>query len=168
MEKVQYKSVARAFAVVVIGLGAWRYQPRAAQAASAGKPVDPTTASDWSAYNGGVDGDHYSPLSQITVANVAGLKQAWRVDVGSEGGLQANPLVVGRVVYGYSPTLEVFALDGATGKQLWKFDSGIVGRQPSRGLSYWTDGKESRVFAYIMNFLYALDPATGKPIASFG
>ena len=168
MGKVQYKSMTRALVVMVIGLGAWRHQPRAAQAASAGKPVDPTTASDWSAYNGGVDGDHYSSLSQITPANVAGLKQAWRVDVGSEGGLQANPLVVGRVVYGYSPTLEVFALDGATGKQLWKFDSGIVGRQPSRGLSYWTDGKESRVFAYIMNFLYSLNPVTGKPIASFG
>jgi len=34
---------------------------------------------DWSTYNGGVDGDHYSSLSQITPANVAGLKQAWRV-----------------------------------------------------------------------------------------
>jgi glucose dehydrogenase len=86
--------------------------------------------------------------------------------VGSDGGLQVNPLVVGRVVYGYSPTLEVFALDGATGRQLWKFDSGIVGRQPSRGLSYWTDGKESRVFAYMMNFLHAMNPATGELIAN--
>jgi quinoprotein glucose dehydrogenase len=60
------------------------------------------------------------------------------------------------------------ALDGATGKQLWKFDCGIVGRLPSRGLSYWTDGKQSRLFAYIMNFLYALDPATGEPVAGFG
>ena len=168
MGKVHYRSVALTLAVIVLGLGAWLCQPGATQAASAGRPVDSTTALDWSAYNGGVDGDHYSPLSQITPVNVAGLKQAWRVDVGSDGGLQTNPLVVGRVVYGYSPTLEVFALDGATGRQLWKFDSGIVGRQPSRGLSYWTDGKESRVFAYIMNFLYALDPATGKLIASFG
>ena len=131
-------------------------------------PADPAAQMDWSAYNGGVDGDHYSSLSQITPANVAGLKQVWRVDVGSDGGLQANPLVVGGVLYGYGSTLQVYALDGTTGKQLWKFDSGIVGRQPSRGLSYWTDGKESRLFAYIMNFLYALDPATGKPIASFG
>ena len=123
---------------------------------------------DWATYNGGVNGDHYSPLSQITPANVAELKQVWRVDVGSDGGVQANPLVVGGVLYGYGSTLQVYALDGATGKQLWKFDSGILGRQPSRGMSYWTDGKESRLFAYIMNFLYALDPATGKPIASFG
>jgi quinoprotein glucose dehydrogenase len=168
MRPVQYKSVALALAAIALGLVTWLYQPRAAQAASSGIPADPAAQMDWSAYNGGVDGDHYSSLSQITPANVAGLKQVWRVDVGSNGGLQANPLVVGRVVYGYGPTLQVFALDGATGKQLWKFDSGIVGRQPSRGLSYWTDGKESRLFAYIMNFLYALDPGTGKPIASFG
>jgi quinoprotein glucose dehydrogenase len=166
--KVQFKSVALALSAIVLGVAAPLYQPHATQAASAGKPAETTTALDWAAYNGGVNGDHYSPLSQITPANVARLKQVWRVDVGSDGGLQVNPLVVGRVVYAYSSTLAVLALDAATGRQLWKFDSGIVGRQPSRGLSYWTDGKESRVFAYIMNFLYALDPATGKLIASFG
>jgi quinoprotein glucose dehydrogenase len=168
MRRVQYKPVALALAAAALGIGSWLRQPSATQAASAGKPADPAAALDWPAYNGGVNGDHYSSLSQITPANVARLKQAWRVDVGGDGALQVNPLIVGRVVYGYSPTLEVLALDGATGQQLWKFDSGIVARQPSRGLSYWTDGKQSRVFAYIMNFLYALDPATGKPIPSFG
>jgi quinoprotein glucose dehydrogenase len=149
-------------------MAAWIYQPGATQAASANRPADLTAAMDWSAYNGGVNGDHYSSLSQITPSNVARLKQVWRMDVGSHGSLQVNPLVVGRVVYAYSSTLEVFALDAATGKQLWKSDSGIVGRQPSRGLSYWTDGKESRVFAYMMNFLHAMNPATGELIANFG
>jgi quinoprotein glucose dehydrogenase len=168
MGTIPYKSVALSIAAMALALATWLYQTRTAQAASSDVPADSAAQMDWPAYNGGVDGDHYSSLSQITPANVAGLKQVWRVDVGSDGGLQANPLVVGGVVYGYGPTLQVFALDGATGKQLWKFDAGIVGRQPSRGLSYWTDGKESRIFAYIMNFLYALDPATGKPIANFG
>jgi quinoprotein glucose dehydrogenase len=99
---------------------------------------------------------------------VRNLKEIWRFDAGTGGGLQANPLMVGRTLYGYSPTLQVIALDGATGQQLWQFDSGIVGRQPSRGFTYWTDGKASRLFAYIMNFLYALDPDTGKPIPGFG
>jgi quinoprotein glucose dehydrogenase len=62
----------------------------------------------------------------------------------------------------------VIALDGASGKQLWQFNSRIVGRQPSRGLTYWSDGKESRLFAFIMNFLYALNPVTGQPIGAFG
>ena len=168
MRRTQHKSAALALATTALGLGSWILQPHATHAASARTPAKSGTSTDWSTYNGGVNGDHYSPLAQITPANVGQLKRAWRVDVGSEGGVQANPLVVGRVVNVYSPTLEVLALDGATGKQLWKFDSGIVGRQPSRGMTYWTDGKEPRVFAYIMNFLYALDPATGKPIASFG
>ena len=168
MGTIPYKSVALSIAAVALALATWLHQSRTAQAASSGKPANSGVQVDWSAYNGGVDGDHYSWLSQITPANVAELKQVWRVDVGSDGGLQTNPLVVGGVLYGYGSTLQVYALDGATGKQLWKFDSGIAGRMPSRGLSDWTDGKGSRLFAYIMNFLYALDPATGKPIASFG
>ncbi|MFZ1135556.1 MAG: PQQ-binding-like beta-propeller repeat protein [Candidatus Korobacteraceae bacterium] len=167
MGKVQYSSLALALVATALVLGTCLYQPRATQGANA-QTADPATQMDWSAYNGGVNGDHYSPLTQITPANVAGLKQVWRVDVGIDGGLQANPLVVGGVLYGYGSTLQVYALDGATGKQIWKFDSGIVAHLPSRGMSYWTDGKDSRLFAFIMNFLYALDPATGKPIASFG
>jgi glucose dehydrogenase len=145
-------------------VAAWFYHSHGALAAAA----DTEARTDWRVYNGGVNGDHYSPLTQITPANVGSLRQVWRVDVGTDGGVQANPLVVDRVVFGYGPTLDVFALDGATGKQMWKFESGIVGRQPSRGMSYWSDGKEKRLFAYIMNFLYALDPESGKPIESFG
>jgi quinoprotein glucose dehydrogenase len=146
--------------------GAWLYRGRSAQANLSSKPDGSRT--DWSTYNGGVTGDHYSTLDQITIANVARMKQVWRFDAGTDGGLQTNPLVVGRVLYGYGPIQQVIAWDGATGKQLWQFNSGIVGRQPSRGLTYWTDGKESRLFAYITNFLYALNPATGELIGTFG
>jgi quinoprotein glucose dehydrogenase len=123
---------------------------------------------DWSAYNGGLNGDHYARLSQITRANVQKLRQAWVYDTGEPGGIQTNPLVVNGVLYGYTPTQKVIALDAATGKLKWKFDSGIKGNQPARGLSLWSDGKETRLFAGIMNFLYCLDPGTGRPIASFG
>jgi glucose dehydrogenase len=51
---------------------------------------------------------------------------------------------------------------------LWAFDAGVPAPQPNRGFSYWTDGKESRLFAGVMDHLYALDPHTGTPIASFG
>jgi hypothetical protein len=49
------------------------------------------------AYNGGFDGDHYSSLAQINRSNVSQLRIAWQYDTGEKGGLQTNPLIVGRV-----------------------------------------------------------------------
>ena len=95
---------------------------------------------DWPVYNGGPDGDHYSRLTQINRGNVSKLQVAWTFDTGEKGGIQTNPLIVGRTLYAYTPTQKVIALDAATGKLKWKFDSGINGSQPARGLAYWTDG----------------------------
>lgn len=123
---------------------------------------------DWPTYGGNSENTHYSSLAQINRSNVKQLTVAWSFDTGEEGGLQTSPLIVDGVLYGITPTQKIFALDAATGKLLWKFDSGIAGTQPDRGLSYWADGKDSRVLVGVMNFLYALDAATGKPIATFG
>jgi quinoprotein glucose dehydrogenase len=122
----------------------------------------------WPVYNGGADGDHYSRLKQINKENVQRLAQAWRFDTGEKGGIQSNPLIVGRTLYAYTPTQKVIALDAGSGKLKWKFDSGIHGTQPARGVAYWTDGKRGRILAGVMNFLYCLDAESGKPIASFG
>ncbi len=122
----------------------------------------------WTVYNGGADGSHYSPLVQINRNNVHQLRPAWTYDTGEKGGIQTNPLVIGRVMYGISPTLSIFALNAATGKRLWQFDPGVQSGQPSRGLAYWTNGKESRLLVGVMNYLYALDPETGKVIEGFG
>jgi quinoprotein glucose dehydrogenase len=126
------------------------------------------TGSDWPAYGGGPADMRYSPLNQINLANVQKLQIAWTFDSGEKGGLQTNPLVVDGVVYAYTPTQKVIALDAQTGKLIWRFDSGIVGRQPDRGLATWTDGSERRILADVMNYVYALDAKTGKPIATFG
>jgi quinoprotein glucose dehydrogenase len=72
------------------------------------------------------------------------------------------------VLYGITPTQKIFALNAATGKLLWKFDSGVKGTAPDRGLSYWSDGKDVRIFAGVMNFVYALDALTGEPVTRFG
>ena len=122
---------------------------------------------DWPAYGGPMN-DHYSPLDQINRENVQRLQVAWSYDAGESGGLQTSPLVVDGVLYGLSPTQKIFALDAATGRLLWKFDSGIKGTQPDRGLAYWRGGANARIFAGVMNFLYALDAATGKPVENFG
>lgn len=123
---------------------------------------------DWSAYGGAPENNHYSKLSQINKSNVKRLSVAWSFDTQEDGVLQASPIVVAGVLYGLTPTQKVFALDAVTGKLLWKFDSGIRGTQPDRGLTYWADGKDKRILVGVMNFLYALDAATGKPISSFG
>src|SRR6202158_6081056 len=123
---------------------------------------------DWSAYGGAPESNHYSKLSQINKSNVKRLAVAWSFDTQEDGVLQASPIVVAGVLYGLTPTQKVFALDAVTGKLLWKFDSGIRGTQPDRGLTYWADGKDKRILVGVMNFLYALDAATGKPIPVFG
>jgi quinoprotein glucose dehydrogenase len=121
----------------------------------------------WPAY-GGAGGDHYSELTQINSANVQHLNEAWVFNTGEKGDIETNPIIIGRTLYAYTPHQRVIALDAATGKLKWKFDSGIVSTQPSRGVAYWTDGKDERIFAGIMNYLYCLDAKTGRPIPSFG
>jgi glucose dehydrogenase len=140
---------------------------------AAGIPPQKHTSSpsrnvDWPVYGGQTANDHYSPLTQINRGNVGKLHIAWTFDTHEKGGLQTSPLIVGRTLYGYTPSQKVIAIDAATGKLLWTFDSGIAGTQPARGLTYWHEGSERRLFAGQMNFLYALDPDTGKPIVSFG
>jgi len=134
---------------------------------AASEPAKKNTA-DWPIYGGTAENNHFSPLQQINRSNVRQLAVAWTFDTGESGGLQTSPVVVDGVLYGLTPSQEVFALNAATGQLLWKFDSGLKGTQPDRGLAYWSDGKEKQILAGVMNFVYALDAATGKPIPSFG
>ena len=85
----------------------------------------PGPSSDWPHYGGGPEQIRYSPLTQITPANVASLKVAWTYDTrdafeGSE--MQCQPVVAHGVLYATSPKLRVFALDAATGAEKWSFD----------------------------------------------
>jgi quinoprotein glucose dehydrogenase len=124
---------------------------------------------DWATY-GGDQATHYSSLAQINKSNVKQLEVAWSYDTEETGGLQTTPIEVAGVVFGISPSQKIFALDAATGKVKWKFDSGIVGTQPDRGLAYWAspDNKDRRIIVGVMNFVYALNPDTGQPIPGFG
>ena len=71
---------------------------------------------------GAPENTHYSSLKQINRENVKQLQVAWRFDTGESGGLQTSPIIVGDVLYAYSPSQKVIALNAATGKLLWKFD----------------------------------------------
>jgi quinoprotein glucose dehydrogenase len=131
----------------------------------------------WPVYGGQAAGDRYSDLEQISRANVARLQEVWRFRMDEPGDPETNPIIVGRTLYAYTPGLKVIALDGATGKLEWSFDAGVHGTPvapgvtftgPSRGLAYWAHGREKRLLAGVMNRLFALNPATGAVIKSFG
>lgn len=130
--------------------------------------VPSQSSQDWPRYGGDSEGNHFSELAQINRSNVTQLQIAWTFDTGEPGGLQTNPLIINGVLYAITPTQKIFALDAATGKLLWKFDAGIKGTQPDRGLAYWSSGTAARILVGVMSFLYALDAATGKPIPDFG
>ena len=123
---------------------------------------------DWAVYGGAPENTHYSALAQINRSNVKNLAVAWSFDTGESGGFETSPLIVDGALYGITPSQKIFALDAADGKLLWNFDPGIKGTQPDRGLAYWSHGPERRILVGVMNFLYALDAQTGKPLASFG
>ncbi|MDE3198830.1 MAG: PQQ-binding-like beta-propeller repeat protein, partial [Acidobacteriota bacterium] len=129
----------------------------------------PADQSDWPAYGGGPSDARYSPLTQIGRKNVSKLRVAWRYDTrDGAGDPQTQPIVVGGVLFGLTPRHQAIALNAATGKLLWTFDSGTEGRGPNRSLVYWAAGDDRRIFAAVKSFLYALDAKTGKPIPAFG
>ncbi|QHV97916.1 outer membrane protein assembly factor BamB family protein [Spirosoma endbachense] len=130
------------------------------------KPNDNT---NWSEYLGGPDRNHYSALSQITPDNVTKLKVAWTYAARDSGQIQTNPIIVDGVLYGVTPTVQVFALDAATGNELWKAGDPLkTWYSTCRGVTYWQSGDEKRILYTVGPLLYALDARTGKIIPSFG
>lgn len=135
------------------------------------KTLKPTTDGDgdWGDYLGGADRNHYSELTQINPDNVANLKIAWTYSTADSGQMQVNPLIIDGVLYGVTPTVQAFALDAATGKELWTFGDKLnAWHSNSRGVAYWTDGQEKRILHTIGSYLYCVDAKTGKAITSFG
>src|SRR5436189_1737337 len=133
-------------------------------------------AQEWPGYGGGPESMRYSSLTQINRDNVKRLQVAWTFDasdgtLGTE--LEVNPIVVHGVLYATTAGLNVVALNAATGDLLWRFDP-YNGRHVRsgggrvRGVTYWGDGPDERIFVGVQQFLYALDAKTGRPIATFG
>lgn len=127
---------------------------------------------DWPGYLGGPEASHYSALTQINRGNVKDLKVAWvyhSEDKRSQGEIQCNPLVMDGVLYGTSPKRKLFALDAATGKELWSFrPEGGAQQGINRGVAYWSKEHEKRILYTAANFLYAVNASNGKLIVSFG
>ncbi|MFM7328232.1 MAG: PQQ-binding-like beta-propeller repeat protein, partial [Bacteroidota bacterium] len=135
-------------------------------ACSGSKTPDRTT---WSDYLGGPDRNHFSTLDQITPENVSSLNVAWTWNAPDSGQMQMSPVIHEGVLYGVTAAVRAFALDAATGKELWTFGEPLrKWYSASRGVALWKGKQETRVLFTSGPFLYALDAATGKPIGSFG
>ena len=123
--------------------------------------------STWSVYRGDKGSSAYSSLSQINRTNVNKLKPVWTYNTGdSEAGMpiQCNPILANNMLYVTSPKLKVIALDPKTGKQIWRFDpfKDSAGGGVNRGVTYWEDGNDKRVFIVAGSYLFALDANNGN------
>jgi quinoprotein glucose dehydrogenase len=131
-----------------------------------------TVSRQWPVYGGDLAGTKYSELDQINRTNVARLQPAWVFHAPEKAGrlstIECNPLVIRNVMYLTSPSLKVFALEAATGKQLWEFVAPGDRAGVNRGFAWWEQGTEKRLFFSAGSLLYALDPDTGRPIPTFG
>jgi quinohemoprotein ethanol dehydrogenase len=124
---------------------------------------------NWLQVGGGRDEQHFSALTQITAANVASMKPAWSFDYDTMRGQEGEPLVVDGVMYVSTAWSKVYALDAASGKQLWQYDPKVPGAAGfrgccdvvNRGVAYY----KGRV--YVGTFdgrLAAIDARTGREV----
>ena len=158
-----------AMAVFTLGLGVCiGAHSMAAGANPQAQPAGDASTQTWETYGGQPAGDHYSSLKQIHRGNVKSLVVAWKYDTGQFGGLQVNPIVVGGVLYACGTSHSVIALDGATGQLIWQWNAEMKGFAHNRGVTYWADGSDRRIFAGFRNYLFAIDAKTGKSIPGFG
>ncbi len=153
--------------------------------------VSAARADEWAAYGRDPAGTRFSPLTQITPANVANLKPAWTFHTGdiSDGagkaprsGFETTPLMIDGRLYLTTGFNRVIALDPATGQQLWAHDPKVykeVGYGDgliNRGVAAWRDPKAGKGGACALRLfeatldarLISLDAASGKPCADFG
>jgi quinoprotein glucose dehydrogenase len=154
-------------------------------------PVRAAPDADWAFYGGDPGGQKYSPAAQITPQNVEALKVAWTFSSGElarapdalkQANFEATPLEVGGRVYTCTALDEVFALDPATGKPIWRFDPKVDThvRYPNaftcRGVTYWRDDQApagtpcaERIYvATVDRRVIALDADKGSLCPGFG
>ena len=131
----------------------------------------PPAAIEWPVHGGTDLEQRYSPLTQINTHNVGKLGLSWSLEFDSNRGQEATPIVTGGVMYVSTAWSRVYAIDAATGRELWRFDPKVAGRigfdaccdVVSRGVAV----ANGRVFVGALDGrLIALDAKTGKPLWS--
>lgn len=140
-------------------------------AASAQRSVNPSEllappASEWLTYGRTYDNQRYSPLTQVTRANVQRLvpTAVYQMNVQRADGLEATPIVAGGVMYMTTSHNGVVAFDLRTHKRLWQYNherspkAAFCCGPVNRGVAVAND----KVFmATLDSRLLALDARTG-------
>jgi len=142
-----------------------------------------TANGEWRVYSGTNAATKYSPLDQINKSNVSQLQIAWRHPALSDAfkaanpqvrlfnNFRATPIMVNGVLYASNGVGLAEAFDPATGALIWEQappPEGLRGSTANRGVAWWGEGSDARIFTFVNDWLYALNPATGAAIASFG
>ncbi len=129
---------------------------------------DGATSENWPHYGGTYRSWRYSALDQVNGSNVKRLIPVWSFQTGDyEGGLQATPIVVDAVLYLSTSRGRVFAIDAATGAELWRYHYQLP-RDFSSFYGPWNRGLAvggGRVFLGTLdNYAVALDQKTGREL----
>ncbi len=128
-----------------------------------------TEGDNWPAGGRDQEGTYYSPLAKINNQNVGKLGFAWAYDLGTYRGQEATPIVIDGVMYTSGTWGYVYAVNAATGKEIWRYDpqaAHLAARHPccdlvNRGVAVW----KGRVYvASVDGRLHAIDAATGKKV----
>ncbi|MFT6809133.1 MAG: quinoprotein glucose dehydrogenase [Saprospiraceae bacterium] len=157
------------FGIVLLCFGSCNDQDIENEYSSKIENTKATDYSQWSSYLGGSDRNHFTQLDQISKDNIQDLQVAWIYSAPDSGQMQMNPIIVDSLLYGVSAGLKVFAIHAGTGKELWTYGNTEIKRNgTSRGVSYWTEGEESRILYTAGSELIALNRLSGELISSFG
>jgi quinoprotein glucose dehydrogenase len=149
----------------------------AAALGTIGAAQRPSGAADWASSNYNESANRYSPLDQITAANVATLQPAWRFHLkpaGYTGALkvdEAIPIVIGNTMYLASPYGAIHALDATTGVEKWKFQLPNNDVPSKRGVAYWPGGNGSQpsiIFGGLSGGMYSINASNGALNDAFG
>ena len=122
---------------------------------------------NWLSHGRTYDEQRFSPLDDINVDTVADLGLAWYFDIPTTRGMEATPIVVDGRMYVTGAWSIVYALDAATGEELWRYDPAVP--KPwaqyaccdvvNRGVAAWGD---SIFVGTLDGYLVSLDAATGE------
>ena len=144
-------------------------------------PQQPTYLS-WAKTGGGSENLKYSALQQIDTTNYAKLGVAWvyhteNNDSTKFGPMECNPIIVEGVMYGVSPKLKLFAVNAATGKEIWTFNPADSASNKTwhrssvnmnRGVAYWEKENDKRIIYTVGPIVFCVNATTGKLVPSFG